>query len=55
MTVNMSVWESVETLERFVWQTIHKRSTAAVPIGSTSCEGPHLVMWWIAAGHRPDV
>ena len=25
MIVNMSVWENVETLERFVWQTIHKR------------------------------
>ena len=25
MIVNMSVWENVETLERFVWQTVHKR------------------------------
>ena len=25
MAVNLSVWESVETLERFVWQTVHKR------------------------------
>src|SRR5262245_20450952 len=23
--VNMSVWESVEALERYVWQTVHKR------------------------------
>src|SRR5713226_7509770 len=25
MTVNMSVWESVEALEKYVWQTVHKR------------------------------
>src|SRR5262245_58760424 len=25
MLLNMSVWESVEALERFVWQTVHKR------------------------------
>ena len=25
MIVNLSVWENVEALERFVWQTVHKR------------------------------
>ena len=25
MAVNLSVWESVETLERFVWTTVHKQ------------------------------
>src|SRR4029077_11254488 len=25
MAVNLSVWESIEALERFVWQTVHKR------------------------------
>ena len=25
MAVNMSVWESVEALERFVWATVHKQ------------------------------
>ena len=25
MLLNMSVWESVDALERFVWQTVHKR------------------------------
>ena len=25
MAVNLSVWDSVEALERFVWQTVHKR------------------------------
>ena len=25
MAVNLSVWENVEALERFVWQTVHNR------------------------------
>ena len=25
MLVNMSVWESVAALERFVWATVHKQ------------------------------
>ena len=25
MAVNLSVWESVEALERFVWATVHKQ------------------------------
>ena len=25
MAVNMSVWENVESLEKYVWQTVHKR------------------------------
>ena len=25
MAINMSVWADVEALERFVWQTVHKR------------------------------
>src|SRR5262249_12057082 len=25
MAINMSVWESVEALEKFVWQTVHTR------------------------------
>ena len=25
MAVNMSVWETVEHLEQYVWNTVHKR------------------------------
>lgn len=51
---NLTVWESVEALERFVWQTLHRqffvrREEWFSPIKTT------LVLWWIPAGHRPDM
>jgi hypothetical protein len=55
MAVNLSVWESVEALEAFVWQTIHKRFYGRRPEWFDSMEKPHFVMWWVPAGHRPTV
>jgi hypothetical protein len=51
--VNMSVWESAETFEKFVWQTAHaniyrKRGGWFEQLGT-----PHFAMWWIAPGHTP--
>jgi hypothetical protein len=51
---NLTVWESAEALERFVWQTLHQRFYARreewfAPIKTT------LVLWWIPADHRPDM
>jgi len=51
---NLTVWENVEALERFVWQTLHQRFYARreewfEPIKTT------LVLWWIPAGHRPEM
>jgi Domain of unknown function (DUF3291) len=51
--VNMSVWESVEALERFVWQTVHKRFYGRRLEWFEKLNGPHFVMWWVPAGHRP--
>lgn len=51
--MNVSVWESVEALERFVWQTVHKRFYGRRPEWFEKFDGPHFVMWWIPAGHRP--
>jgi hypothetical protein len=55
MIVNMSVWENVETLERFVWQTIHKPFYGRRPEWFDKMEKPHFVMWWVEAGHRPTI
>lgn len=52
--VNMSVWESMETLLEFSYRGRHKdilRSRAKwFEPGST-----RLVCWWVPAGHRPSV
>jgi hypothetical protein len=55
MAVNLSVWENVEALERFVWQTVHKRFYGRRPEWFDKMETPHFVMWWIPVGHLPTM
>lgn len=54
MNLNMSVWESVEALERFVWQTVHKRFYGRRHEWFDKMDG-YFVMWWIAPDHRPTI
>lgn len=42
-------------LEHYVWQTVHKRFYGRRENWFEPHEGPSLVLWWGAAGHRPDV
>ncbi|MBV8919221.1 DUF3291 domain-containing protein [Bradyrhizobium sp.] len=53
--VNMSVWESPAHLEQFVWTTIHKRVYDKKSKWFEAMQTPHLVMWWVPAGHHPSV
>jgi hypothetical protein len=53
--VNMSVWESVEALEKFVWQTVHARIYARKSEFFEKPSQPHFVMWWIEKGHIPTL
>ncbi|MGB6537824.1 MAG: DUF3291 domain-containing protein [Xanthobacteraceae bacterium] len=55
MAVNLSVWESVEALERYVYQTVHKRFYGRREEWFEKLDGPHLVLWWIPAGHTPTL
>ena len=53
--VNLTVWESVDTLRAFTYRTGHlaplrRRRDWFVPL-----DAPHLVLWWIPAGTLPDV
>lgn len=55
MIVNVSVWESVEDLERFVFGTIHhhfyrRRAEWFAPMATRS-----LVLWEVDDDHRPDL
>jgi hypothetical protein len=54
--LNLSVWESVEALERYVFGTLHVRFYARrgqwfAPLAPR----PHFVMWPVPVGHRPAV
>jgi hypothetical protein len=55
MLVNMSVWESVEALEKFAWQTVHTRFYARKHEWFEKLDGAYFVLWWVPAGHRPSV
>ena len=55
MAVNMSVWENVESLEQYVWQTVHKRFYGRRHEWFETMAERYLVMWWVPAGHRPTI
>jgi hypothetical protein len=55
IAINLSVWESVEALERFVYQTIHKQFYGRRAEWFEHFDGPYFVMWWVPAGHQPSV
>jgi hypothetical protein len=55
MAVNLSVWESVEALEKFVWSTVHSRIYNAKGAWFEKLATPHFVMWSVPAGHHPDL
>lgn len=53
--VNMSVWESPEHLEQFVWNTVHKRVYDKKAKWFEEADEAYFVMWWIPVGHIPTV
>ena len=53
--VNLSVWESVDALVRFVWATVHKQFYNRKGGWFEKASTPHFVMWPIPAGHIPDL
>jgi len=52
---NLSVWESIETLETFVWRTIHKQFYRDRAKWFEVLGEQHFVMWWVTPGHRPTL
>jgi len=55
VAVNLSVWETVEALQAYVYKTVHisflrRRRTWFEPVPA-----PHLVLWHVAPGHVPSL
>jgi hypothetical protein len=53
--VNMSVWQRVEDLEHFVWNTVHKRIYQRKNEWFSALKSHHFVMWMVDEGHVPTV
>ena len=52
---NLTVWETPEALEHFVWNTVHKRFYNRKHEWFATMRSHHFVMWWIEEGHRPTL
>ena len=53
--VNMSVWESVEALYGFVYQTAHAKVMRGKADWFTPMNNAHMVLWWVEDGHIPNL
>ncbi len=51
--VNLSVWESVEALRGFTYRSAHLEAMRRRREWFVAPDGPHLVLWWVPAGHLP--
>lgn len=51
---NLTVWENVGALERFVWRTVHSRFYGRRAEWFERIETP-LVLWHVPAGARPTL
>lgn len=54
MTFTLSVWQDIESLRHFTWNTLHKRFRARRADWFEPLSTRYLVLWPIADGHRPD-
>lgn len=52
--VNLSVWESAAALKNYVYKSAHTPFLARRQQWFGKFDGPHLALWWVPAGTRPD-
>ena len=52
---NMSVWESLEALHDYVYESEHLRPLRARRQWFDPIPGASLVLWWVPAGHVPSI
>lgn len=52
---NLTVWDSVESLGEFVWNTVHRQFYERREEWFEVMGQQHFVMWWVPDGHRPTL
>lgn len=52
---NLSVWRDAARLFDFVYRSTHTRPMASRRDWFERPTGPHMVLWWVADGHRPGI
>jgi len=52
--INMSVWKSIEALEAFAYNTVHKQFVRRRAEWFTPMDDvPFMALWWVEAGTKP--
>ena len=55
MAINMSVWESLDALQQYVYRSAHVGPLRDRKQWFEPMEGPIHALWWVPAGHIPTV
>jgi Domain of unknown function (DUF3291) len=55
LLLNMSVWESIESLRAFTYTTAHTDVLRRRREWFERLDVAHVVLWWVPAGHIPSV
>jgi hypothetical protein len=53
--LNMSVWDSIETLRHYVYKTAHVEIMRHREDWFEKFAGVYLALWWVPAGHIPGI
>jgi len=53
--INVSVWESTETLEHYMYKTFHSEFLKRRKEWFLKFGKAHTAMWWIPKGHIPTI
>lgn len=52
---NLTVWENLESLETFVYNTLHSKFMDRKAEWFEVLGKQHFVIWWVEEGHRPSL
>ena len=55
MITNLTVWKDVQSLEQFVWNTMHRQFYERRAEWFETLGKMHFAMWWVPTGHRPTL
>jgi hypothetical protein len=53
--VNLTVWADLASLRAFAFKSEHAQFLRRRTQWFGELGGPHLVLWWVPAGHRPSL
>ena len=55
LLLNMSVWETVDSLKSYVYRTVHAEMLRQRHAWFEKLSGAYTALWWVPAGHIPGI